>query len=72
MFALHTNTADLDQMPRPAASDLGLHCLPMPLLWVNHIQLEPFGVYKPNMTILQLHESPQGQQYAESLTGFLN
>ena len=27
------NTVDPDQTPRSAASDLGLHCLPMSLLW---------------------------------------
>ena len=27
------NSVDLDQTPRNAASDLGLHCLPMSLLW---------------------------------------
>ena len=30
---LNANTVDPDQMPRSAASDLGLHCLPMFLLW---------------------------------------
>ena len=29
---LTANSVDHDQMPRPAASDLGLHCLPMFLL----------------------------------------
>ena len=28
-----TNSVDLDQTPRSAASDLGLHCLPMSCLW---------------------------------------
>ena len=27
------NSVDPDQMPHSAASDLGLHCLPMSLLW---------------------------------------
>ena len=30
---LNANSVDPDQMPRSAASDLGLHCLPMSLLW---------------------------------------
>ena len=30
---LNTNSVDPDQMPHFAASDLGLHCLPMSLLW---------------------------------------
>ena len=29
------NNADPDQMPHDVASDLGLHCLPMTLLWVS-------------------------------------
>ena len=30
---LNANSVDPDQMPHSAASDLGLHCLPMSLLW---------------------------------------
>ena len=30
---LYANSVGPDQMPRSAASDLGLHCLPMSLLW---------------------------------------
>ena len=30
---LNANSIDPDQMLHPAASDLGLCCLPMPLLW---------------------------------------
>ena len=29
----NANSADPDQMPHSVASDLGLHCLPMSLLW---------------------------------------
>ena len=29
----NANNVDPDQTPRSAASDLGPHCLPMPLLW---------------------------------------
>ena len=29
----NANSVDPDQTPRFAASDLGLHCLPMSLLW---------------------------------------
>ena len=29
----NANSVDPDQTPRSAASDLGLHCLPMSLLW---------------------------------------
>ena len=31
--ALNANSVDPDQTPRYAASDLGLHCLPMSHLW---------------------------------------
>ena len=30
---LNANSVDPDQMPHSAVSDLGLHCLPMSLLW---------------------------------------
>ena len=30
---LHANSIDSDQTPRSVASDLGLHCLPLSLLW---------------------------------------
>ena len=29
----YANSVDPDQTPRSAASDLGLHCLPLSLLW---------------------------------------
>ena len=32
------NSGDPDQMPRSAASDLGLHCLPVTLLQVSRLQ----------------------------------
>ena len=41
---LYANSVDHDQMPRSAASDLGLHCLPMSqkwdarLIWVNTVK----------------------------------
>ena len=33
MSELKANSVGPDQMPRSAASELGLHCLPMSLLW---------------------------------------
>ena len=33
IIVINANYADPDQTPRSAASDLGLHCLPMSLLW---------------------------------------
>ena len=32
-FELSANSVDPDQTPRSAASDLGLYCLPVSLLW---------------------------------------
>ena len=39
MAKLFANSGDPDQTPRSAASDLGLHCLPITLLGVSQIQL---------------------------------
>ena len=33
MSELNANSVDPDQTPRSSASELGLHCLPMSLLW---------------------------------------
>ena len=47
MPVFNANIVDSDQTPRPAASDLDLHCLPMPLLrnarlkWVNNQAFTP-------------------------------
>ena len=47
MSVIDANSADPDQTPRSAASDLGLHCLPASHLsdarhkWVNHGILVP-------------------------------
>ena len=38
MAEVFANSEDPDQMPRSAASDLGLHCLPITLLGVSQIQ----------------------------------
>ena len=35
MEILLANTVDPDQMPHHMASDLGLQCLPVTLLWVS-------------------------------------
>ena len=34
----NANNVDPDQTPRSAASDLGLHCLPMSLLWDTRLK----------------------------------
>ena len=51
------NSVDPDQTPHSAASDLGLHCLPMSLLWdarhkwvnkcLKYIHLFKFSDLKP-------------------------
>ena len=38
MVELFANSGDPDQTPRSAASDLGLHCLPITLLGVSKLQ----------------------------------
>ena len=38
MAKLFANSGDPDQTPRSAASDLGLHCLPITLLRVSQLQ----------------------------------
>ena len=38
MVKLFANSGDPDQTPRSAASDLGLHCLPITLLEVSRLQ----------------------------------
>ena len=38
MVELFGNSGDPDQMPHSAASDLGLHCLPVTLLGVSRLQ----------------------------------
>ena len=38
MVELFANSGDPDQTPRSAASDLGLHCLPITLLGVTRLQ----------------------------------
>ena len=38
MVELFANSGDPDQTPRSAASDLGLHCLPVTLSGVSRLQ----------------------------------
>ena len=38
MTKLFANSGDPDQTPCSALSDLGLHCLPITLLWVSQLQ----------------------------------
>ena len=43
MAKLFANSGDPDQTPRSAASDLGLHCLPITLLRVSQLQWVKVG-----------------------------
>ena len=44
MSELNTNSVDPDQLPHSAASDLGLYCLPMSLLWdARHKSVKGLG-----------------------------
>ena len=38
MVKLFAKSGDPDQMPHSAASDLGLHCLPITILGVSRLQ----------------------------------
>ena len=50
MVQLFTNSGDPDQTPRSAASDLGLHCLPVTrfgvssLQWAKSAHAHPLGI----------------------------
>ena len=62
MAKLFANSGDPDQTPRSAASDLGLHCLPITLLGVSRLQWV-------NAALLQKASTEdQGQSSAEKLS----
>ena len=42
MAKVFANSGDSDQTPRSAASDLGLHCLPITLLGVSRLQWDNY------------------------------
>ena len=46
MAKLFANSGDPDQMSHSAASDLGLHCLPVTLLGISRLQWVNGGIYK--------------------------
>ena len=57
MAKLFANSGDLDQMPHSAASDLGLHCLPITCLGstdYNKLISEPCIFYKDSGRIVQV------------------
>ena len=49
MVELFANSGDPDQMPHSAASDLGLHCLPITLLGVSRLTED--GLKKDDMYV---------------------
>ena len=51
MVELFANSADPDQTPHSAASDLALHCLPITLLWVST------GLIFPLFACCEVHAS---------------
>ena len=59
MAKLFANSGNPDQTPRSAASDLGLHCLPITLLRVSRKRHSNFGVYLITSLIIQLFILPR-------------
>ena len=45
---LNANNVDPDQTPRSAASDQGLHCLPMSLLWHILVNMVLWSIWSPS------------------------
>ena len=58
MAKLLANSGDPDQTPHSAASDLGLHCLPITLLQVSHYN----GLTLEWKNRWSYHESPKSDQ----------
>ena len=56
---LNANNVDPDQTPRSAASDLGLRCLPMSLLWEARLEWLNMGTTPRDVTLTCiLRETP--------------
>ena len=55
MAKLFANSGDPDQTPRSAASDLGLHCLPITILGVSRLQCVNSLLYFDNISISPFH-----------------
>ena len=47
ILELNANCVDSDQMPHSVASDLGLHCLPLTLLWDARLKWVKGNGYTP-------------------------
>ena len=57
MAKLFANSRDPEQTPHSAVSDLGLHCLPIILLWVSRLQWI-------NIILGEMANSPHPEQTA--------
>ena len=56
MAKLFANSGDPDQMPHSAASDLGLHCLPVTLLRVSRLKwVKPYSSYITSTSVKHLY-----------------
>ena len=53
MPVINANSVDPDQTPRSAASDLGLHCLPMSHVW--NVRYKWVNVLSVALRLLALH-----------------
>ena len=51
MVELFATSGDPDHMPHSAASDLGLHCLPVTLLGVSRLQWVNIPIQLPEQTV---------------------
>ena len=66
MIELFANSGDPDQSPHIAASDLGLHCLPITLLGVSRLQRVNVNMDDSKM----MHsKSSRGGNYIKSTSG---
>ena len=66
MVKLFANSEDPDQTPHFAASDLGMHCLPVTILGVSRLQWVKFRCPKTSITAVVNH-SPAETEYAMPL-----
>ena len=63
MIEVFANSGDTDQTPSSAASDLGLHCLPITLLGLCRLQWDKGCPWKQNI----LKDKNQSLGYIETL-----
>ena len=70
MVELFANSGDPDQMPHSAASDLGLHCLPVTLLRVSRLQwVNPKYLYSVCIVPVQTLDPDQTSPSRGNLIG---